>query len=166
MALKRVAKLNGYHSPTVGIKYKSRHSLEIWHWYLSSDAINFSYWHLKDYFFKGYIWPKNLTFFQVTTLCFIINHPVWAWNRNFKLIGRYKNAKTRFLTQKIYSKPIGTVQEQWTCMHLLSFEIMPPHCSSKHSSIQWQQWTFWSHCNIPQSLDWACRCSIVSVVLS
>ena len=31
MALKRVAKLNGYHSPTVGRKYKSRHLLESRH---------------------------------------------------------------------------------------------------------------------------------------
>ena len=31
MALKRVAKLNGCHSPTVGRKYKSRYSLESRH---------------------------------------------------------------------------------------------------------------------------------------
>ena len=31
MALKRVAKLNGYHSPTVGRKYKSRYLLESRH---------------------------------------------------------------------------------------------------------------------------------------
>ena len=31
MALKRVAKLNGYHSPTVGRKYKSRYSRESRH---------------------------------------------------------------------------------------------------------------------------------------
>ena len=43
MALKRVAKLNGYHSPTVGRKYKSRCLLESRHCDLSSDANNVSY---------------------------------------------------------------------------------------------------------------------------
>ena len=46
MALKRVAKINGYHSPTVGQKYKSMYWLESRHWDLSSDAINFSYWRM------------------------------------------------------------------------------------------------------------------------
>ena len=45
MALKRVAKLNGYHSLTVWQKYKSRYWLEIRHWHISCDYINFSYWH-------------------------------------------------------------------------------------------------------------------------
>ena len=58
MALKRVAELNGNHSPTVGRKYKSRYWIEIRHWDLSSDPINFSYWHMKGYFFKGYIYQK------------------------------------------------------------------------------------------------------------
>ena len=77
MALKRVAKLNGYHLRTVGREYKSRYWLESRHWDLSSDAINFSYWHMK-FVFKGYILPKQSTFFRVTTLWLTIGHPVWA----------------------------------------------------------------------------------------
>ena len=50
MALKRVAKLHGYHSLTVGWKYKSRYSLESIHWDLSSDAMIFSYLHVKGFF--------------------------------------------------------------------------------------------------------------------
>ena len=51
------------------------------------------------------------------------------------------------------------MQEQRTRMHILSFEMTLPHCSSKHLSIQWYQWPFWSHCTIPRSLDWDCRLS-------
>ena len=36
--------------------------------------------------------PKN-DFFLVTTLWLTIDYPVWAWKRNFKPIGRYKDAK-------------------------------------------------------------------------
>ena len=63
MALKRVAKLNGYHSPTVGRKYKSRYSLESIHWDLSSDAVSFSYWQMKGCFFKA-IFAQKSTFFS------------------------------------------------------------------------------------------------------
>ena len=43
MALKRVANINGYHSPTVEKKYKSSYWLESRHLDISSDAVNFSY---------------------------------------------------------------------------------------------------------------------------
>ena len=91
MALKRESNLNGYHSPTVRRKYKSRYSLESRHWYISSDAIIFSYWYMKGYLFKGYILPKQSNFYRVTTVWLIINHPIWAWNCDFKPIGRYEN---------------------------------------------------------------------------
>ena len=93
MALKRVAKLKGYHSPTFRQKYKSRYSLESRHWDLSINTINFPYWQMKA-FFKAEFYQK------VTILWLTINHPVWDWNRDFKPIGKYKNTKTRFSTKK------------------------------------------------------------------
>ena len=47
---------------------------------------------MKGYFLKATFDGEN----QVNTLCLIINHPVWAWNRDFKLIGIYKNEKRNF----------------------------------------------------------------------
>ena len=61
MALKWVGKLNGYHLPTLGRKYKSSYQQESIHWDLSSDGTKFSYWHMKGYFFKGYILHIYLT---------------------------------------------------------------------------------------------------------
>ena len=52
MALKQVAKLNGCHLPTVGREYKSRYLLGSRHLDLSSDAINFSCWHVKRVFLR------------------------------------------------------------------------------------------------------------------
>ena len=64
MPLKMVAKLNGYHSLKVGRKYKSRYRLESRHLDLSSDASNFSYWHMIGYFCMVYILPKKSTVFS------------------------------------------------------------------------------------------------------
>ena len=64
MALKQVDKLNNYHSTTAGQKYKSRYSLESRHWYLSSDAINFHYFHTKGYFLKATFDQNNQLFFS------------------------------------------------------------------------------------------------------
>ena len=58
MDLKRVAKLNEYHSPEVGRKYKSKYWIESRHWDLSNHAINFSYWHMKGYFLKAAFYQK------------------------------------------------------------------------------------------------------------
>ena len=63
-ALKRVANINGCHSPTFRRKYKSRYSLESRHWYLSSDAINFHYFHTKGYFLKATFDQNNQLFFS------------------------------------------------------------------------------------------------------
>ena len=51
-------KLNGYHSLTVGRKHKSRYSLGSRHWDIFSDAIKFSYWHMKGYFLKATFYQK------------------------------------------------------------------------------------------------------------
>ena len=105
---------NGYHSPTIGRKYKSRYWLESRHGDLSSDAINFSYGHMKV--FLGYILPKKSIFFRVTTLWITINHPVWAWNRNFIPIGRYKKTNTRFLTKyEVFNQLVECSNIKLTC---------------------------------------------------
>ena len=99
MALKRVAKLNGYHSLTVGRKYKSRYWLESRHWDLSGDAINFSYWQMKLFFWLYF--TKNINFFSSHHFMAYYKSPCLGLkNRDIKPIGRYETAKTAIFNKK------------------------------------------------------------------
>ena len=83
MSLKRLAKLNDYHSSTVGRKYKSRYWLESRHWYPSSDAINFSYsqmmFLLKATFYQkiDISFPWRLPGHNIT----ICHGRLWVWEQ-------------------------------------------------------------------------------------
>ena len=111
MDLKLVSMINGHNSPTVGKKYKSRYLLGSIHWDISIDGINFSSWHMKGYFVLA-------PFCQKITLWLIINYLVWACSRNFKPIGRYENAKTRFLTKnEVFNQLVECSNSELTCIN-------------------------------------------------
>ena len=63
MVLKQAAKINGYHSSTVGRKYYSSSLLESIRLDLSSDIITFSYWYVTCFFLlhllKNWLFPES-----------------------------------------------------------------------------------------------------------
>ena len=68
--------------------------------------------------FLGCILPKQSTFFRVTTLWLIINNPVWAWNRDLKLIGRYENAKNViYLKNEVFNQLVELRNSKLTCIN-------------------------------------------------